>query len=152
MLAFRCCHTWEIGSDVLDALLHLLALVPRRQTSGFGQMSRVSDHWRMHVPLRTDPHTLTHNPPHSKLPRDDWSGYFILLLCVKGLCKRKHFERGKRPLMRVNKWCFRGGVKNSKWKQVWRFAEVSPHEDLRSHVYKLNTWLKYWQRLASVDL
>lgn len=45
-----------------------------------------------------------------------------------------------------------GGIKNSKGKQLSRFVVASLQEDLLSSVYHFDTWLKYWQMLASLEL
>lgn len=63
-------------------------------------MSRGSDLWECVCPRELSSET------HSELPRDDRVRYFISLLPSEGLSGRKPFQRGERPLTRVNGWCF----------------------------------------------
>lgn len=64
-------------------------------------MSRGSDLWECVCPreLNSETRVLTTN---SELPRDDRVRYFISLLPSEGLSGRKAFQRGERPLTRVN--------------------------------------------------
>lgn len=87
----------------------------------------------------------------SKLLRDDRLAYFILLLS-EGLCKRKTFSKEGKVTNEDERMALWGGIKNSKGKQVPRFVVVSPQEYLLSSIHYFDTWLKYWQVLASVEL